>query len=1118
MENNHQSAASFRQSFTETIWGNAIAMLKQKIHNTTKRSMMLILFFLTTLTAYSQSNQTETDSLAQLLSSSIQEDSNRVLLLLEYYRCFLPSKPDSALKISQQALDISAKINFSYGIIKGLNAMAVNYWYMNSPDQAIPTFHMALSRAVKDKNSDLETMVLNNLGTYYKVLGVSDSAEKYLKMAVVSGSRIQNKRLYTKSVSDLAKVYLDKGNYVEAIQNTLEVQKIYETNNMSTELANSYIMLGMIYYDLNNFEKSVNAYRMANRINKLLGNVKIEMAIFSNMGLLYSQVKRDQDSSRIFLMKALRMAEENKDEDTRLIVLVNLGNSVWIKNEIKQALEFFLLASESPLLPYRNQQRAALLVNLGGVYMRLGDFAKAEKFAKSGLQLAQEQKFVTYERIATQIMGDIEAKKKNYKQAFEYYVKYSSLLDTLGNEEAKHKVADLVFMQTMQQKENENLLLQKDIEIDGQTIKIQGFYVITASGIVLLVLILLVLNKRNSRRLYALNYQLELKNSELKKVSSRLALATSAGGVGVWEYDLANNIVLWDNEMLALYGIESKDFVGTYQAWQSMIFPDDRVRFVLEIEMAIQGEKELNTEYRIIWPDGSIHNIRALATLQSYDSGKILYLLGTNWNITEQKKSEAALIKAKAEAEAASKSKSTFLANMSHEIRTPLNAIIGFSQLMNREKSLVDTQKEYVTSINRAGEHLLKLINNILELSKIESGRAELNPTNFKFQTLLNDKQMMFKEWVKSKQIQLIFETSADLPQYIVADEQKLRQILINLIGNAIKFTNHGSVTVRTRVDKANDETSLLIVEIEDTGPGIPEDELGKLFKQFEQTRAGIESSSGTGLGLALSQELALLMNGNITVASQEGKGSVFTVNVEIKEGTPEAGETVITRQVTGIDNPQETYRILVVDDKEENRQVVVNFLQLVGFQTNEAINGEDAITKFEQWNPHLIIMDKQMPVMDGYEATRHIRETEKTGKTPIIVVTASGLNNEKENATTPDIQGYIRKPFRESELFSAIGKALGIGYIYEEDTTTNTLSRYQVNPKAIVEDISKLPTSLVSQMLEAVEGADFHLLIQLIKTIGNENAELVTHLLSKANNYDYDYLQKILISKTSKI
>lgn len=1117
MKNDFKSMTTLRQGSGDAILKKANAPLNKEIPTASNRSMILILFLFTSLSVFSQPKQVRTDSLARLLSSSINEDTNKVKLLLEYYRCLFPTNLDSAMKVSKQALDISAKINFGYGIIKGLNGMAVCYWYQNDPGQAIPTFHEALSMAVKDNNIDLETMILNNLGSYYGVLGVSDSAEKYHKMAVVSGSKLQDNSRYAKAVSDLATVYLNKGNFIGAIQNILEVQKVYETNNLNSELANSHNKLGMIYYELNDFEKSVNAYRMALKINNLLGDVKIEMAIFLNMGLLYSQVKGDQDSARFFLTKTLRMAEENKVEDTRLAALVNLGNIAWKENEIKQALEFFILASESPLIPYRNQQNAAVLVNLGGVYLRLGDLAKAEKFAKNGLQLAQEQKFVTYEREACKTMGDIEAGKKNYKDAFEYYARYASLKDTLGNEAMKHKVAEVVFRNELQLKDNKNLLLLKDIEINEQTIQIQGFYILTASGILLLVVLLLVVNKRNNHKLLTLNNQLEQKNYELKKISARLALAASAGGVGLWEYDLTNNILLWDNEMFVLYGISKMDFAGTYQTWQASIFPDDQPGFDDEIKMAIRGEKELATEFRIVWPDGSIHYIRALATLQSDDSGKITYLLGNNWDITEQKKSEEALLKAKAEAEIANKSKSTFLATMSHEIRTPLNAIIGFSQLMNREKLLSDTHKEYVTSINRAGEHLLKLINDVLELSKIEAGRVELKPANFDLHALLNEMQMMFKERAKSKQLQLIFETSANLPHHVFADDNKLRQIFINLIGNAIKFTNIGGITVRTQVEKVNDDLYHLIVEIQDSGTGIPENELGKLFKQFEQTSAGIESGSGTGLGLVLSRELAVLMGGNITVSSIVGKGSVFTFNVLIKEEKNKAVEFSKTQRVVCIENKQQDYRVLVVDDKEENRLVVVNFLKLVGFQTNEAINGQDAIAKFEQWNPHLILMDIRMPVMDGYEATQRIKATEKGKQTPIVALTASSFDDDYNNKLATEFHGYIRKPFHENELFATIGKALGIEFMYKDEKTTVTPTEYLNNAGLVAEDIAELPEELVIKIKDAVEGADFHLLIELINTIGNDNAELASFLLSKANNYDYAYFQKILLSKISK-
>ena len=555
-------------------------------------------------------------------------------------------------------------------------------------------------------------------------------------------------------------------------------------------------------------------------------------------------------------------------------------------------------------------------------------------------------------------------------------------------------------------------------------------------------------------------------------------------------------------------------------------FPKEMAdRFFADDQMVLQtGKPLLNREEYIFEENGEKRwLLTSKLPLHNLD-GQIIGLVGIGRNITERKQAENVLHEANAQlesaistanimtekAEASNKSKSTFLANMSHEIRTPLNSIIGFSQLLNREKLLTDTQKEYVTSINRAGEHLLKLISDILVLSKIEAGHVELKPTNFDLHVLLNDMRMMFKERVQSKQLQMVVEITDDLPKYIFADDQKLRQIFINLIGNAIKFTDNGGITVRTHVIKGNDDLSRLIVEIHDTGPGMSEDEQGKLFRQFEQTSAGIKSSSGTGLGLDLSRKLALLMGGNITVASQEGKGSVFTVDVEIKEGKTEAVEAAITKRVTGIENPQETYRILVVDDKEENRQVVVNFLQLVGFQTNEAINGLDAITKFEQWNPHLILMDMRMHVMDGYDATRRIKATEKGQQTPVIALTASSLDDEKNKTFALEIQGYVRKPFLESELFETIGRVLGINYIYEEEKTAGTLSKYLSKDGIVKEDIAKLPEYLVLQMKHAVESADFHLLITHIESIENDNPDLSRYLMTLANDFNYNYLAQV--------
>lgn len=487
------------------------------------------------------------------------------------------------------------------------------------------------------------------------------------------------------------------------------------------------------------------------------------------------------------------------------------------------------------------------------------------------------------------------------------------------------------------------------------------------------------------------------------------------------------------------------------------------------------------------------------------DSESLLLQINKNLEVATEKANEMAL-----KAEMANKSKSAFLANMSHEIRTPLNAIIGFSQLMNRDKMLTESQREYNVSIIRAGEHLLALINDILELSKIEAGRVVANPTNVDLHLMLNDIQMIFKDRAESKHLQFICEVSDDLPQYVLVDEGKLRQIFVNIIGNAIKFTDEGGIAVRTRTDKIDDDTDMLTVEIQDSGPGIPESELGKLFKHFEQTSSGMTKGSGTGLGLALSKELAILLGGDINVSSEIGIGSVFTFHVKIQKGNAEAIETAISKRVIGIANDREAYRILAVDDKDENLRVVVNLLKLVGFETEEAVDGKEAIEKFETWNPHLILMDMRMPVMDGYEATRRIKETEKGQKTPIVALTASAFEDERKKIEALGMQGYIRKPFKESELFNTMGKILNIEYIYE-DEKPDSVETFQTHKVLISDDIQRLPSELVLEMADAISVADMDQFIELVQKIDPENESVAQQLMQMARNYEYSNLQQLL-------
>ncbi len=601
------------------------------------------------------------------------------------------------------------------------------------------------------------------------------------------------------------------------------------------------------------------------------------------------------------------------------------------------------------------------------------------------------------------------------------------------------------------------------------------------------------------------------KEEALKLSEQRLQMVMDVTREGLWDFEVPSGNIIHNHQWFAIMGYEPGEIDNTIEAFAGIIHPDDKEAVFEKVDAVMQGKTALYfSEHRLLGKQKVIWVQDRGAIIERDEQGNPVHMAGSYIDITDTKEREAKLSQAIEEAESANKSKSTFLANMSHEIRTPLNAIIGFSQLLNRDKSIRGSQKEYVVSINRAGEHLLKLINDILELSKIEAGRLEVKPVNFDLLAVFNNMHLMFKDQARSKQLQLIVEIPEDLPRYVYADENKLFQILVNLIGNSIKFTSEGCVAVRVYVDRINEKLNRLLIEIQDSGPGISEQEQKKLFKQFEQTAAGINNSGGTGLGLALSRELANLMGGDITLVSQEGIGSVFTVNVEIKEGTPEVSEVVTTKTVTGIKNSRDVYRVLVADDILDNRQIIGKLLSQVGFETMEAVNGADAIAKFEQWNPHLILMDMRMPDMDGYEATRYIKSTEKGENIPVIALTASAFENEKKNTFADEMQGFIRKPFHENELFDIIGKVLGINYIYEEEKPAAVQLKYQDDAGALDEAIARLPSDLVFQMQDAVESANFYQLITLIKSIDTDNSELSEHLKTLADNYNYIDLQQL--------
>ncbi|MCW6034821.1 GAF domain-containing protein [Spirulina subsalsa FACHB-351] len=495
------------------------------------------------------------------------------------------------------------------------------------------------------------------------------------------------------------------------------------------------------------------------------------------------------------------------------------------------------------------------------------------------------------------------------------------------------------------------------------------------------------------------------------------------------------------------------------------------------------------------------------------------------------------LRQAKEMADQANRAKSEFLANMSHELRTPLNAILGFAQLMARHPSLMAEQRQYVDIINRSGEHLLDLINNILTMSKIEARQEQLTLKPFHLPQFLEALEAMLVLKAVSQGISLNFDLALDLPCFVITDENRLRQVLLNLLGNALKFTEQGGVTLRVRVlrqeegpempqldHSSGDITSpscCLCFEVQDTGPGIAEHELDQLFDPFTQTSTGLKSGQGTGLGLPIAQQFVGLMGGEITVQSVVNQGTCFRVilPVGVVESPPESQSQATSAPGQMLAPHQPIYRILVVEDQMTNRLALVTLLVEMGFQVREAKNGQEAIAIWESWQPHLIWMDLRMPVLDGYEATRQIRAKEQQGESPtpspvkIIALTASAFEEEQEQIRAAGCDDIVRKPFREKDLIQTLQHHLGAQYIsipnvfYSPVTAPATLSQSD----SLDNLIEKLPAAWKQEFLYGVQACSDRLCEELIDQLPPEYEQLAQQLHQLIDEFRFDQLLTLL-------
>ena len=594
--------------------------------------------------------------------------------------------------------------------------------------------------------------------------------------------------------------------------------------------------------------------------------------------------------------------------------------------------------------------------------------------------------------------------------------------------------------------------------------------------------------------------------------------------VGIFQSQLDDGLVLAANQFfVSMMGYETVDTVVGVK--RSIDFYVDAHARQQVLKKVLRTGEVHNVETQFRKRDGSLcwvlFSCRVNRTENCLD--KVVA------DISDRKQAEAELQKATEAAQVANRAKSQFLSNMSHELRTPLNVILGFTQLMSHDHGLNRQQKGYLNSINQSGEHLLNLINDVLEMSKIEAGKVSLNPGDFDLYGLLAGIHLMFQFKANSKGIELRLERAANLPQYIHTDESKLRQVLVNLVGNAVKFTTSGHICLRASVltsepislsemEEADPPSSLMLYfEVEDTGAGIEPTELDALFEPFVQAKHHQSPQAGTGLGLPISRKFVELMGGEMTVSSQLGQGSQFCFSIQAEDAYHQAtGRSHLDRPVIGLEPGQPSYRILIAEDVPENRQLLVDLLKPIGFELREAQNGLEALLIWQRWMPHLIWMDLRMPMMDGYEATKQIKSVGENA--PIIIaITGSVFKEDQALAMAAGCDDFICKPFRTTVIFEKMAEFLGVQYTYGEPAISEKHSDKTRTPSPEVNstpitahDLQVMSPEWIEQINQSATRVNGQEITNLIKAIPPDHAALASYLTQLVENFSFEEIVAI--------
>jgi PAS domain S-box-containing protein len=548
-------------------------------------------------------------------------------------------------------------------------------------------------------------------------------------------------------------------------------------------------------------------------------------------------------------------------------------------------------------------------------------------------------------------------------------------------------------------------------------------------------------------------------------------------------------------------GYRPEEFVADAGLMLKILHPEDRDRIAPHFTGHGGGDDEMQLQFRIRRRDGQLIWVEHVCRPVHDETGRFIGRRASNREISEHKRLAADLAQARDQAEAANRAKSVFLANMSHELRTPLNAILGFAQLMERDTQLSPEQQRNLATIHRSGHHLLDLINDVLDISRIEAGRTTIQAAPFDLDDTLRAIEEMTRVRADAKGLSFVVERAVATPRYVSGDAPRLRQILLNLLSNAVKYTDRGGVRLRI----APVETGQLRFEVIDSGPGVPGAEQQRIFEAFYQTKSGAAKGDGAGLGLAISREYARLMGGELGMHSEPGLGSTFHCQLPLPEVAGSQVEASLPHRVTRLQPGQRDIDVLVVEDNADNRELLVHLLQRVGFQVRAVANGEEAIASFLARPPDFIWMDMRMPVLDGYQATRRIRALPGGGAVRIAALTASAFMENRDDILAAGCDEMLAKPLDEQQIFETMARLLGVAYDYERG---GAVAAPGVVASASLHD---LPVELVAELRGAAELLDLEASRQAIERVALIDGAAADMLSALVDDFRFEEMLHLL-------